>query len=489
MSAVVLAMEGKRVLVLEKNHQVGGSLQVFSRDKVIFDTGVHYIGSLDKGETLHTIFKYLGIIDDLKLKRLDDDCYDMIRLPDGSTFKHGQGYSNFKKGLLEKFPSEEKAIDLFLEKIQAICEEFPLYNLQVEEGFSYMDKPTLMSESAFEFIQSITDNKTLQSVFLGNGLLYAGETKTTPLYVLALIMNSYLKGSYRLENGGSQIAKLLTKRLHSLGGKVMKRQEVIRANYEDKRIVSVETKAGETFFAQNFISNLHPKITMQVFGNENFRRAYRTRLNKLENTVSSFMLYLSFHEESFPYLNYNMYAYTQNNVWETVEYDESHWPQALFICTSAVKNQGEFADSMSVMAYMDYSEVEQWKDTFNTVAESADRGEGYMKFKKEKEEKVIQQLEVIFPSIRKAIKGVYCSTPLTYKDYIGTEDGALYGIKKDYNKIMHSKINTKTRIPNLTLTGQNIVFHGVLGATIGALVNSFNFIEDNYLIDKINKVK
>ena len=36
-SAVLLGMEGHRVLVLEKNHQIGGSLQVFSRDKRIFD--------------------------------------------------------------------------------------------------------------------------------------------------------------------------------------------------------------------------------------------------------------------------------------------------------------------------------------------------------------------------------------------------------------------------------------------------------------------
>jgi len=488
-SAVLLAMEGRSVLVLEKNHQVGGSLQVFSRDKVIFDTGVHYIGSLDEGETLHSIFKYLGILKDLKLKRLDDDCFDMIRLADGSTFKHGQGYDNFKKGLLEKFPKEELGIDLFLEKIQAICKEFPLYNLEVEEGFSYIDKPDLMSQSAFEFVKSITDDKKLQSVLLGNGLLYAGEVKTTPLYVLALIVNSYLKGSYRMENGGSQIAKLLTKRLHSLGGRVLKHQEVVGADYEHGRIVSVSTKAGDKFFASQFISNMHPRQTVEVFGKENFRPAYRTRLKKLENTVSSFMLYLSFHENSFPYLNYNMYSYTQDAVWDTVEYDENHWPQALFICTSAVKNQGEFADSMSVMAYMDFKEVEQWNSTFNTVAESSERGEEYAKFKREKEEQMINRLEEIFPDIRKSIKGIYCSTPLTYKDYIGTEDGSLYGLKKDYNNIMHSKINSKTRVLNLFLTGQNLVFHGVLGATIGALVNSFNFIDDRYLIDKINNLK
>ncbi|MEJ0102333.1 MAG: NAD(P)-binding protein [Bacteroidota bacterium] len=40
----LLSQEGLRVCVLEKNKQFGGCLQTFVRDKVIFDSGVHYIG-------------------------------------------------------------------------------------------------------------------------------------------------------------------------------------------------------------------------------------------------------------------------------------------------------------------------------------------------------------------------------------------------------------------------------------------------------------
>jgi len=205
----------------------------------------------------------------------------------------------------------------------------------------------------------------------------------------------------------------------------------------------------------------------------------------MKNTVSSFMLYLSFEENTFPYINHNVYAYAQDNVWETVEYTQENWPQAMFICTPIGNRTNEFADAMSVMAYMDYSEVEQWSETYNTVAKSGNRGEEYEVFKKAKEEQVILKLEEIYPDIRKAIRGVYSSTPLTYKDYIGTEDGSLYGILKDYNNSMLSKLNAKTRIPNLYQTGQNLVFHGILGATIGALVTCFEFVDSKELIDKI----
>ena len=108
-----------------------------------------------------------------------------------------------------------------------------------------------------------------------------------------------------------------------------------------------------------------------------------------------------------------------------------------------------------------------------------------LQFKAEKEELIIRRLESKFPGIRKAIRNVYSSSPLTYKDYIGTPDGSLYGIMKDYRNPVSKIVNTKTRIPNLYLTGQNIVFHGILGVTIGAFLTCFNFVDKKKLIEDI----
>src|SRR6218665_1979960 len=75
---VMLAKEGKSVCILEKNKQIGGTLQTFARDKVIFDSGVHYVGGLDKGQNLYQLFKYLGIMDKLKLRKMDEDGFAVI---------------------------------------------------------------------------------------------------------------------------------------------------------------------------------------------------------------------------------------------------------------------------------------------------------------------------------------------------------------------------------------------------------------------------
>ena len=73
--ANILAEEGYKVCVLEKNQQIGGNLQTFVRDRVIFDTGVHYLGGLAEGENLNRFFRYFDIMDKLKLEKMDEEVY------------------------------------------------------------------------------------------------------------------------------------------------------------------------------------------------------------------------------------------------------------------------------------------------------------------------------------------------------------------------------------------------------------------------------
>ena len=485
-TSVILAKQGYSVLVLEKNHQIGGALQVFSRDKCIFDTGVHYLGGLDKGENLYRFFKYLEIYDDLKLQSLDRDCFDMIRFADGSSYKYGQGYKSFAQELVRSFPEEADAINMFCDKIKEICDYFPMYNLNETNETSYYKNPEILTIGAWDYVCSLTQNDRLRNVLLGSGPLYAGEKNYTPLYVVALIVNSYIQGSYRLVDGGSQLAKQLTKRLREKNGVILKHKEVIGANYDDSgMITSVKCADGTSFEGKHFISNLHPALTIEIFGKEQFLPAYRKRIQNLENTVASFMVYISLQKNSFPYINHNIYDYYTENVWETTDYSQEGWPQMMYICTPASSKSATHAESICIMCYMSATEVSEWENTFNTVSNPEERGEAYRKFKEVKQELVVRRLETKYPTIRKHIRNVYSSSPLTYKDYIGTPGGSLYGIKKNFNNPASTIINTKTRIQNLYLTGQNIIFHGILGATIGAFVTCLNFIDYKKLMDEI----
>lgn len=485
-SANILAKEGYKVCVLEKNNQFGGNLQTFVRDKSIFDTGVHYIGGLEKGQNLYKYFNYLGIMKDLKLKKMDL-AYDKITFGnDENEYQHVQGYNNFKKSLLKQFPEEEKAIDIYLQKIKDTCNSFPLYNLKL--GENYYKNTNLLSLNTKEYLNSITNNQKLISVLVGSNLLYAGSGDKTPFYVHALSINSYIQSSYRCINGGGQIAKLLIKRLKENNGEFYKYQDVNSLNYEGDKLVSVSTKNGNSIKADIFISNTEPINTLKMIKGKTLRKSYLKRIENIESVISAFCVYIVFKPNSFKYLNYNYYHFNNyKNVWSSQNYNAETWPESYMVSLSTKKETDEWAENMSIITYMNFDDVKEWENTFNTVAEENERGETYKQFKDNCTEKILIELEKKFPSIRDSIQSIHTATPLSYRDYIGVNRGSLYGYVKDSNFPLKSFLSPKTKIKNLFFTGQSLNMHGILGVTISGVVTCSEIIGKEYLLNKIHE--
>lgn len=482
-SAVILAKEGYSVCVLEKNNQYGGNLQTFVRDKTIFDTGIHYIGGLSEGQNLHQYFKYIGIMDGLNLKKMDEDGYDMISFENTELeFPHAQGYDNFKKRLIQFFPHEKEAIDKYCAAIKSTCDGFPLYNLRTEGKYD----SDVLAINAKAFIDGLTENKILRAVLAGSNFLYAGMGDKSPFYVHALTVNSYMQSAWRCINGGGQITKQLLKELKRYGGVAFKYKEVVALDVKDNAVAKATMKDGLSVSAQYFISNIEPKTTLKMAGEDHFRKAFVNRLSSLEGGISAFSLYVVFKPKKFKYLNQNYYHFRHtDDVWSAQDYSEETWPKAFLASMNATAKTDVWAEGMTFIAYMKFSDVESWKDTFNTIADENDRGETYEAFKARKTERFLEEIEKKFPGIRACIKSVHTSTPLSYRDYIGGHNGNMYGYEKDSNNPMKTFIPSKTKLDNLYLTGQSINMHGVLGVTIGAVVTCSEILGKEYLVNKI----
>ncbi len=486
-SAYILSKEGYKVLVLEKNRQLGGSLQIFVRDKVIFDTGIHYIGGLNEGQNLNKCFKYFNIMDKLHLHKMDEDGFDKISFGDDTTeYRHAQGYDNFVEQLSQQFPSERENLKNYVKHIKEVCDYFPLYQLKEEDvpiiGTKYLDV------NAKEFIASITSNTLLQNVLAGSSPLYAGDGTKTPLYVHALVVNTYIESSYKCVDGGSQIERYLTKNIKANGGEIRNYAEVKKIVEKDGLITHVELATGEKIEGKNFISNIHPAATMQFLETTKIKKAYSNRLIGLENSSAAFIVDVVLKPNTFKYHNSNYYHYKRNDVWSSMYKAGKAWPDGYCVFIPKSSKGGDYAESLTILSYMNYDEVKKWENTFATIPHYRDsRGEEYEAFKVERAEKLIDEVAKKFTSLKSQIKSYTSSTPLTYRDYIGAKDGSLYGVSKDYRDPLKTFISPKTKIPNLFFTGQNLNMHGVLGVTVGAIRTCGEFVGQNYLIKKINQ--
>jgi all-trans-retinol 13,14-reductase len=167
------------------------------------------------------------------------------------------------------------------------------------------------------------------------------------------------------------------------------------------------------------------------------------------------------------------------------EYTQETWPLGYAVFFPATSGNKDYAEGMTIFTYMKYEEVEKWATTFNTVSVKEERGITYEKFKKEKAEKLLDLVEEKFPGLRNCINAYYTSTPLSYRDYIGSDDGSMYGIVKDYKDPLKTLIAARTKLPNLFLTGQNLNLHGILGSAISSLVTCATLLGNENFVEKI----
>ena len=115
----ILSKEGFNVCVVEKNAQFGGCFQTYQRKGHLLDTGIHYVGSLDEGQVMNQYFRYFGIMDKLKIKRLDDAAFDTIYYK-GKTYDYAMGYPQFIETICRSFPHEKENLKCYAEQLQAV---------------------------------------------------------------------------------------------------------------------------------------------------------------------------------------------------------------------------------------------------------------------------------------------------------------------------------------------------------------------------------
>lgn len=481
----VLSQHNFKVTIFEMNKQIGGNLQTFYRHYNLFDTGVHYIGGLGKNQNLYKIFKYLKIIDKLNLEKLDKNGFDIVKFTnDNNYYKLGQGYSNFTKNLILQFPKEEVAIQNYIKSIKKICKQFPLYNLKYNQNY---DKEKYMSISINDFLDQLTANEKLKNVLLGNNLLYLAEKDKTPIYVHALIINSFIQGAYKIKNGGSKIASLLSSIIRKNNGCILTKNKVTEIILKDKYVDKIVLENGKSFSADYYISGIHPAATLDLISNSKIIKNSKYRISNLENTMSFFTLYVVLKEKTIKYVNSNLYLHFKDDSWVNTNYKEEEWPLVLAVYYNKSKKHPEYADSMSILTYMKFADWNKWSDTKNTTAQPSTRGKEYEEYKTNMMKKVVNRLTNELPQLKSNIIEIHASTPLTYRDYMNTKDGSIYGISKNYIDSFKTNISSKSKISNLFFTGQNINLHGILGVSVSAIQTLSHFLDIDYLLKEINK--
>ena len=478
-SAYILSKNGMKVAVFEKHSVPGGCLQSCSRGGVRVETGMHYIGSMGEGEALYRYFKYLGIVDNLPLSKMDEDAYELISF-NGERYRYATGHERFIDTLSPQFPGNAGDIREYVSMCAHVTETSPMYSFGPHDNIALLN-PDHVLKSVSEVIDGITANPRLRNVLTGISPLYGGVKDVTPLYIHALIWDFYNKGAYRIVGGSDRIAALLCDRIRSFGGEIFTGSEVLSIETRDYVAGAVDVKGMGRVECDWIISDIHPQLVLDLVEPHVFRKVYKDRIRSLRQTTSNFSVYIKFKPGRVPYLNSNFYHH-RGDVWGCSDYTAEDWPKSFLYMHQCSGKDQRFATHAIIFAYMNWADVEQWADT--TVGH---RGEAYGEVKERCREKLLARLESEFPGTLVAIEDSWTSTPLTYRDYTGTIEGSMYGIVHDKARLSQTTVSQRTKVRNLFLAGQNINSHGILGVTIGAILACSELLGFDYLVTQIKK--
>ena len=478
-TGVILAKNGYEVTVLEQAAQIGGCLQCFTRKGVKFETGMHFIGSMDEGQPLSNYFNYLEIKDKITLSRLDDDAYEVVSLK-GEQFSFSFGREAFVEHFSERFPSQRKNLEAYFDLVEKVAAMSSYYHPERANDADRLVDNELLFKTLNDVIDETISDPLLREVLVGNLPLYAAQKDKTAFATHAFIVNFYNKSAYRVVGGSDKIAEALFEVLTRYGGKVITRQKVIKILVNNRQATGVVVASGETYAADVVISDIHPAQLVDLVEEHAFTSAYRNRVKEIPNTVGVFSLYLRFKEGTMPYMNHNFYSYGNHSPWDIDGSIDKDWPKGYLYMHHCYEKDAPFAQGGVVMSYMSMDTLKAWEDT--TIGH---RGPDYERYKHDLAERLLDAVEKDFPNIRECLADYYAATPLTYRDYTLTPDGAMYGFAKDATLGAAGRVSFKTKVNNLLLVGQNINSHGMMGVLIGTLTACSHLIGEEELMRQI----
>ena len=477
---VMLAKEGMKVCVVEQGALFGGCLQSFRRAGHTIDTGMHYLGSMERGQIMDQYLRYFGVRDKIDTLPLDN-AFDHLTLGSHGTFVLRQSYDSFYDELAARFPHERKGLRRYCEVVQHIGSSI---NVDVHRTgqISRLAKG-YHDISATAFVEEHITDPMLRAVLFGSNILCGSSYEHTNLYHHAMITHSNIEGAHRFICGSQQLPNALCHEIEGHGGVLLNRSRVTHFTIKDDQISGVMLADGRHIKAKRYISNLHPATTFaMVEPTRLIKKAYRSRLSLLPNTYGIFSVYLTLKPRSLRHINHNRYLHHDDNVWDNVMRSLDHLP-AIMISTQCTADNIAYADVVTLMTPVD-------TNLFAPYAASTfgHRPAGYTTLKAQIAEQMIALALQHYPELASSIDHIYTASPLTYAHYTATPQGSAYGIDKRYSQSLATHFGTRTKIPNLLLTGQNINVHGAIGVTLTAAATCSELLGMKYLSKKIAAV-
>lgn len=486
-TAAILSKQGQKVLVLERHYTAGGFTHVFKRKGFEWDVGIHYIGEMQRENSL--IRKLFNYVSDEKLKWADmGDVYDKIIIGD-KHYNFVKGVQNFKDQLTTYFPNEKEAINNYVDLVFKAVKSSK--NFYISKAISpilnrfignYLRKPfhRFSDKTTYEVLSTLTQNEELIKVLTGQYGDYGLPPKKSSFSMHASVARHYFGGGSFPVGGSSQIVNTIDPVIEKSGGTILISAEVDEVIVTNNKAVGIKMKDGKIIKGNSIVSNAGIMTTYTKLLPANIIKKHRLneQLQKIDRSVAHASLYIGLdgspEELNLPKTNYWIYPEKGDHDTCVNLYlkDISQPFPVVYLSFPSAKdldwsNRYSGKSTIDVITLLPYETFEEWSDTTWKK-----RGDEYESLKEEFSQRLLEELYKQLPQVRGKVIYYELSTPLTTQHFVNYEKGEIYGLNHSPSRYRQSFLKPRTPIKNFYLTGQDIVTAGVGGALFSGVLTA-----------------
>ena len=448
-TGALLAKFGYEVHVYEKNQIIGGGLQSFRREGVYFNPGMHNFGGFGEGWALSHMLRFLGIKEQLRVMPVDEDAQEIVWTDATHCYRLPRGRERFEAYLGALFPNQAAGLHRYLDTLYEVAESFDNFYLRPRALHPETEKYVNMK--LLSLLRLFIDDEELIRLLSFLSPLCGNVPSEIPVPLYAMLSVLYLAGEYRFIDNSLQLADALRMVIEAHGGEVVSSVEISEIKVQNAHVVAITDTKGRQYRADAYVGAITPKILYAMTTEEVARRVTIKRAENFETNKSVFSVYVKFRPESFPFINSSIYI--------PIEDGDPNKPPYIIITTPPVSYQGPYAETMEILVPIFYESFAAWNNT--TLHH---RGEDYERTKKAMAKDIIEYVSSYY-DIRSAIQNVYTATPLTVRDYYNNPGGAVFSQ-------MGLNVPFMTRTDNMFVTGQSVLFHGLCGVPLTAILTA-----------------
>ncbi|MDH5743983.1 MAG: NAD(P)/FAD-dependent oxidoreductase, partial [Candidatus Aminicenantes bacterium] len=459
--AAKLTKQGKKVLLLEKDHHTGGTSYIFRRNGYAFPMGPL---SFSYPQRVLTFLESIGIKKKIDFKRnhfqLVSPYFDIV---------YSRPFEEFKEDLKTTF-RDEKKIDLFFIAFEEIIASIKDISSWHPEYFLGEHKKTVLKNMHNDLqnkMNRIKDysrtpcNKMLESHFNSQVIKNLLGSQGTHLPVMSLLNLALMWSIMSFEGiwfpscGIHGLTDLMKEAFLSSGGELRTGFPVEKILIADGRASAVVCMDNEVCEADWIVSNADYKRTFfELIAERALMKPFLKNLGKIPYTQSELCVYLGIDP-----LKVNLKAMRAHHLFFRRLYDPNKRPKhedfdnrEIEICLWSDNAPELVPPKMATLVLRVGFPYDHFSGFWTGEKR---RKKDYRPYKEKLAWSLLRTVENILPGLSSAVEVMEIATPLTYQDWGQRHRGSLAGwtwsVKNE--KALGGKILVETPIPNLLMVG------------------------------------